>query len=312
MDTQLLDEVIDCLSGERYLFRYGSDQYAVVLLQRLLQESDQKISELRKSSFGRLLNKPVIQKVVARKGDGKINRYDLDRLLADADSPYILTLDRWGNKKDYRWSQISRPGENLVLQMNFNRQHDQDFERLLEIDREEFNGWSHPTCKTGRSTLCWARLDLDFESGQALIEEIQTDWYRDVFRLYRRKEWAENQQRKQFKFWGYELSVEKVHAYCARTLEIHRQWNEAMLTAVLKFLWEELGIHDVYYHSYETGRILKNIGIYSGPPRSLYTDLPKRFCFEEVRRGPQWIENCTPARRRLKKIKQPKWFRLAI
>ena len=311
MDTQLLDEVIACLSGERYLFPYDDDRYAVALLQRLLRSGEQRISDLKRTPYGKLLNKPAIQKMVAIKGDGKLCRNDLDWLVT-RNNPYVLTLSRWGSKRDYRWSQISRPGENLVLQLNFNRGHDRDFEHSLTIDREEFNGWSHPTSDSGRSTLSWARIDLDLDSGQALIEEIQTDWYRDVLRLYRRKQWAENHKRERFFFWGYELSVKQVHGYCMRTLGAHQKWNEAMLTAALTFLWEQVGINDIYYHSYETGRMLKNIGEYSGPPRSLYTDLPKRFCFQEVERGPQWIENCTPARRRLKKVKQPKWFRLAI
>jgi hypothetical protein len=60
-----------------------------------------------------------------------------------------------------------------------------------------------------------------------------------------------------------------------------------MLTAALDFLHREIGIHRVFYHTFETGRAFK--GIYRDPPRSLYTTLPRRFCFQPTREAPRML-----------------------
>lgn len=311
METQLVDEILECLVGERTLFYYYPDRYAVVMLQRLLCAGEQRIVTIKQSALGKLLNKPIMQKVMASKGNGKLAASDLQVLWPLSCNAYVLTLGRWGSRADYRWDQISRPGENLVLQLNFSRQHDRHFDRATGIDSEDFNDWGHPTSDRGRSTLAWARMDIDLESGQALIEEIQTDWLRDVKTLYQCNQKAKQQNKDKFRFWGYDVPVVNAQDYCLQTLQQHRQWSEAMLTAALQFLWQEVGVYEIYYHSFETGKALKNIR-YDGPPRSLYTDLPRRFCFTEVARGPNCIEACKAARKRLKKVKQPAWFRLAI
>jgi hypothetical protein len=38
--------------------------------------------------------------------------------------------------------------------------------------------WSAHPIRRSPSTLAWSRVDIDFENGEALIEEIQTDWVR--------------------------------------------------------------------------------------------------------------------------------------
>ena len=65
-------------------------------------------------------------------------------------------------------------------------------------------------------------------------------------------------------------------------------WDEAMLAATLWFLRVELGIRWIFYHTFETGNWLKDM-IRSKPPRSLYTDLPKQFCFQETYNPPAFI-----------------------
>ncbi len=45
-------------------------------------------------------------------------------------------------------------------------------------------------------------------------------------------------------------------------------WKEAMLSAALWFIFKELGITTIYYHSYESGCVLKDIE-HGRPPRSL-------------------------------------------
>ncbi len=315
MEASLVDEVLACLADERSLFQYFPDRYALALLEKSLKQlgqEEQDIAAIRKGPYGKLMHRPVVKQLLSEQGSGRLSTWDLYRVWPQKQYNYVLGLGRWGSKKDYRWDQMSRPGENLVLQLNFNRAHDQQFDRALGMDKREFNGWYHPTARNGRCTLAWARLDFDLNSGQALIEEMQTDWLRDVQSLYKRYLSAVKREDKSFYFWGYKLSVDKAESYCKQTLAEHRIWQEAMLMATLEFLWQEIGIHDVYYHSYETGKALKNIN-YDGPPRSLYSDLPKRFCFQLQDQGPEWIEQCKPARKRLNKLTQgASWYRLQL
>jgi len=73
---------------------------------------------------------------------------------------------------------------------------DRQFRRLMApVTNCAFNGYSHPVLGSKerryfRETLAWARLDVDLESGQALVEEIQSDWVRRVKDAERRlKRW---------------------------------------------------------------------------------------------------------------------------
>lgn len=316
MDIKLVAEMIECLSADRQVFHYYPHRYAVFLLQRLLANGEMKIADIKRNNLGSLLNKPIVQQVISNKGDGLLCATDLDacwpvnhnEFLPEA---FIITLGCWGDRNNYRWNQTSRPGANLVLQLNFTREHDKDFDRSTGLDRDDFNGSFHPTAQCGRSTLAWARMDIDLVSGQALIEELQTDWLRDVQSLYRRQKVARHQKASDFYFWGQKVSTEKVEGYCNRLLTKYKHWSETLLMAVLAFLWDEVGVKDVFYHSYDTGQQLKNIGS-AGPPRSLYTDLPRRFCFQSVNSGPDFIEQNRSARRRLKKVKTPEWFYLSL
>ena len=60
------------------------------------------------------------------------------------------------------------------------------------------------------------------------------------------------------------------------------------LAATLWFLRRELGIRRIFYHTFETGNWLKGLRDYK-PPRSIYTDLPKQFCFQETYNPPSFI-----------------------
>lgn len=84
-----------------------------------------------------------------------------------------------------------------------------------------------------------------------------------------------------------------------------------MLFSAISTIKEELGINKIFYHSVETGKWLKNIN-YEAPPVSIYTDLPRKFCFKAVDFAPEFIASNRAARRRLKKVKRPSWFYLEI
>ena len=84
-----------------------------------------------------------------------------------------------------------------------------------------------------------------------------------------------------------------------------------MLTAAIRFLVEEIGIHSIFYHSFTTGAAIKRIRGQL-PPKSLYTSLPRQFCFEPVAEAPSFIANHRRVRKALRKIKNPQWFYLEI
>ena len=45
---------------------------------------------------------------------------------------------------------------------------------------EAFDDPFHPVASGGELTLAWSRIDLDLDRGEALVEEIQSDWVRDA------------------------------------------------------------------------------------------------------------------------------------
>lgn len=62
-----------------------------------------------------------------------------------------------------------------------------------------------------------------------------------------------------------------------------------MLAAAIKVLREDLNIKRIFYHSFESGNILKGFEGDWLPPRSLYTQLPKRFCFQPTNEAPAML-----------------------
>lgn len=310
MDSKLVKEIVDCLPKERTLYHYYKDSYAVSLLRRALAKSGpQKLSQLRQTKYGKLLNKPVFKQVLATLGNGLLSSDHLASLWPIDFENYVLTLGMWGNDKSYGWEQVSRPGANLVLQLNFSNQHDEMYRKKVLDDFSEFQYCGHPT-STSRCTMAWARIDLDFSSNEALIEEVQTDWLRSINWLENRCKWAVNNKLKSFSYDEQRLYVDNVFAYLKEVKRHQNIWSEAILNAALNFLVDEIGIGTIYYHSFETGAVLKNIG-YSKPPKSLYTELPKRFCFDKVKLGPEFIQRNKKAKRKLKALKQQQWFSMA-
>lgn len=311
MDIESVREIIDCLPAERTLFHYFRDRQAVYMLQWLLrQRGQQTLPRLRASRWNRLLSKPVLKPVLAHCGDGVLAADDLDCVWPAEAEAYRLTLGQWGETSGYGWQQTSRPGFNLVLQLNFNRYHDTEFQNWTGIDTSQsFNYHGHPVSARCPNTLAWSRLDVDLDQGEVLIEEIQTDWIRRVKRtLWRLQRIAENGSDAVAGRGG--LNVRGMHSYYEHILRRHeKNWSEAMLLSTIWFCHQELGIDRIWYHSYDTGVALKNMRDYL-PPRSLYTDLPRRFCFTTTGQGPSFICDSRPARKRLKKVVQPSWYRL--
>lgn len=312
MEKTLVEEIIACLPSERTQFGYFKDQYALYLLKRYLQAgSSSQINSLRQSNVKKLLDRPLVKEVLKNTGKGVLELAQLEQIWPATLEHYVLTLGQWGDKSRYGWNQTSRPGVNLVLQLNLNNQFEGMFKRLAGCALNQLTSSHHPKSHKRSATLAWARLDLDFATGEVLIEEIQSDLIRDLEYTYKRavKETSEGSMRI---YWSREeLERKKVAAACHAVLEVQKKlWAEAMLAATLWFVHCELGFNTVYYHSFDTGKVMKNIPG-RAPPRSLYTALPEKFCFEPTVQPPQFIAENPQAGRRLKSVPEPRWYLLA-
>jgi len=273
------DEIVRVVAGlrpHRLKFRYFKDRYALMLLWYMLP-APRSIPVLRKSRVGRILSKPILKSLCGRLGGGLISRADLESVQPEHEVRYDLSIGHWGSDDPRRrGSQTSRPGCNLVLQLNLKR-------GIGRACRELLGNWddgAHPHA-FGRFTLAWARIDIDRPAREALIEEIQSDWTEPA-------------------------SVR------AALLPHSRLWDEAVLAAAIRLLREDLNIHRIYYHTLESGKRFKGLGsTWCAPPRSVYTTLPQRFCFDLTRCPPNLLQTSRRCRKILRRHAVP-WFVLRV
>lgn len=316
METQLLNEIIDCLPKDRTVFRYARDEYALMLLSNYVDEG-KPVAAIKQSKYRGLLNKSPVKILLGSCGKGQVTRSDFRYVYVNDRQDFVLSVGKW-NQECVRFSQTTRNSANLVLQLNFNTEHDATFQRLIgagEVDFFQFDG--HPILKKGerryfRNTLGWARFDLDFNTGEVLIEEIQNDWLRRARRyLSMMTRYIADHPDYQKKL-AIKATPDSIEHYVKQTLyPFYKIWDEAILTAAIQFSVEELGIKRIYYHTFDTGNKLKNI-TWGHPPRSLYTDLPKKFCFEITDEVPKFLAKSKVVKRKLKKVKNPHWHELVM
>jgi hypothetical protein len=308
MHSEELQEIINCLPKGKTVFHYYRDRYALMIL-AYITKSGMTMKELKQSRFSGLLNKSVVKQVTSGLKSSSVCQESFGLYWPKEYEAYLLTLGQWGNFKNWRGYQVSRPGKNLVLQLNFSSKHNRQYFRWInpEEKKKPFVYFSHPVSKD-RLTLAWARVDLSLLHGEALIEEIQNDWIREVFAWKKWLSWKSDR-----KIRGTECSVKELDCYMEEALSPHLKiWDEAMMAATIWFLREELGIKRIFYNTFETGNRLKHINQRT-PPRSLYTTLPRRFCFEESHESPLFLKNSN--HRRVKSNfarKTGKWFVLEI
>lgn len=298
MEFDRAREIIACLPRGRTLFHYFADRYALYLLSRMVR-GGRTVAEIKASRFAKLLQRPAVRALAAAKGDGMLRPEDLDSVWAARPECYLLTLGTWGPEKRHHWNrfhhQTSRPGVNLVLQLNFSALHNKPYRDLIRPgERRPFESAWHPIARRGFHTLAWARLDVDLDTGEALVEEVQTDWLRFAADARQRADHllASAETRRAIErvfFGGVKIDPRAMRTYFDEVLDVHlRLWDEALLTAVLWFLAEELGVRCVFYHDFDCGCRLKGMkGML--PPRSLYTRLPQRFCFDKVQEAPEFM-----------------------
>lgn len=288
--------IIDCLPRGRTKFYYFKDRYALMLLTYIVGEG-KAIHDLKGGRFNRLMQRPLVKRIIGAAGNGQLTPDALGSVWPEDYHCYRLTLDVWGDDDgDARfYNQTSRPGWNLVLQLNFSRRHNQAYYRMLKPrDEQLFNCCGHPAAWDGQPTLAWARIDLDLETDEALIEEIQTDWIKRAMRSKRYLAALGKGSISESRYVpayvkGLGCDCEALSRYLEDTLKPHmRMWDEAMLAAAIWFLKEEIGIGKIYYHSFKFGCRIKRI-TGSKPPVSLYTQLPDRFCFKKTRGAPGFL-----------------------
>jgi hypothetical protein len=317
MDKEYADEILACLPKERSCYHYFRDYYALQLLGYAVEDG-MPIERLRRSPFGRLLHKPLLKPVLAACGDGIIRRHHIESQWGDPTLSFLLTVGLWGGKQRDSYYQTSRPGYNLVLRLNFTLDHDRRFRKLFTeyYWGDSLNYFAHPVLTRGerryfRETLAWARLDVDMEQGQVLIEEIQTDWVREANRsrrnLSRCSECIKNLHHPTC-----HLRRSALRYIDEVLMPYARVWDQAMFSAALFFIREELGIDDIWYHTWECGNALKSISGWSQPPRSLYSKLPREFCFTETDHQPGMLQNRRTGKRLNRAKIRPRFYRLQL
>jgi len=318
MKPEDVSEVLSCLADERRVLHYFKDRYCLDLIDFEMQRQGAtffKVNELKKSSMARFMNKPIMAQVLKECGSGKLDCYDLQKAYPTEHTPLVLNLTRWGDG-DRGYDQTSRNQCNLVLQVNFDGGHVSEYNRRIKPDDDygPFEFWGHPVNEGKRKTLSWVRMDIDFSTGEVLIEEIQSDWLRQASRALARvkrcrsKEPAIKPNDVDSDIHG---KYEDLEHYVECTLKPYRKlWAEASMLAAIKFIREELGISTIFYHSFDTGKKIKKV--FDSPPKSVYTQLPKQFGFELSDQAPEFLRADKFSRRCIKAIENPHWFRLDV
>ncbi len=284
MKSQLLDEVIACLPNGKTHYRYFSGAYASRILSMLMPDQV-GLHHLKQTRFKRLLEHKCVKPIVAHSGNGVLDRSALEASWHEPSQPYLLSLSRWGGRGGRGWYQTSRGGENLVLQLNLPSQHQQQFTRWIDPSNlSNLNGlWSSHPVQTDidqpsyRETLAWSRIDLDFDTNEALIEEVQSDAARKVISMTKR-----------YKRCGCSRCIERLN-YVKWFEPYQKLWSEALLCATIEFIHKELGIERVFMHTAKSGWEVKKMSKTWHAPRSLYSDLPKKFAFKQTYAAPEFL-----------------------
>lgn len=216
----------------------------------------------------------------------------LDSYFPAGTEDYALTFGLWGEEDaSTSWTQTTRAGLNVVVQLNFPAAHDRAYRRYIEPVEDPFELSFHPINRNGRHTLAWSRVDMDPKRGEALIEEIQSDWIRDATLAAEQALASLVAGELERPCWLEDAGCDalQLFRYVEYVLRNHRKiWDQAMLAASLWLLREHLGIRRIYMHTHDSGLVLKKIA-HRPPPRSIYEQLPRRFCFERVRGIPMFL-----------------------
>lgn len=316
MRQQEIDFIRSCVLTERTKFYYFKDRYALMLLSYVVGEG-MDVRALKQTRFAGLLDKLVVKRRLATVPSGRLEAQWLWHTWDEPTECYRLTLSQWGEAKACdSWTQTSRPGFNLVLCVNFSSRHNTAYRRCLG-PRSDHPFVSHfvPDEQHRELTMAWVRLDIDLDGGEAIIEEVQSDWVREVLQAHRdlNREGLKLEDEVPSYVGLGECRVRQFERYVREGIGPHRRtWSEVALAAGIWFLRDVLGVRRIYYHTFESCLVQKDMRGWH-PPRSIYTDLPRQFRFELTTEPPRLLVNCRDRRVR-KRLSQPdvQWFLLDI
>lgn len=309
MHKSTLHEIQYVLSKSRAV-PYFKDKFALDQLGEFAGNG-KSVGELKRQ-FPAFVSKPQVKQVLKDAGSGQVTEWDFLSAMPGNCLDFVLTLDRWGVKpktqKDPHY-QTSRSGYSLVLQLNFGFNHDVEYYRHLIDKRCEhgaFNYIGHPVNKNGFKTMAWSRIDVDFNTNEALVEEVQSDWFRhlEAYAKWKRDGcWNNNVGYAQ----PYIKLKSNVTAYQRRVMPYQKMWPEAILHTTVNFIQKELGIEKVWMHTNQTGKVFKELTT-RYPPTSLYSKLPKSYGFKLVDEKPEFLEREDYLKRFFRKARNEKWF----
>ena len=323
-------EELGTMLPDQIVFPYFAEREAPWLLSQRLHDGPARIADLRRGPCASLLMRPGVREVIANCGDGRITPARLAPLADPLDAfgrehallgdrateaaldvataadwqDFTLSFDDWPNRTwrdDWRQLQLSRRGGNLVLQLNFPDSYRWEFYRVFGAEaRDWFEWYGHPVRDHGPITMAWARLDLDPWGRDLLIEELQSDWFREM-----------RATRKHAISGGSLADRRRRGVFIDQTLASYgRIWARVLMLAVLAFARRELGVSRVWLHQPRTGEKLKHIRDVL-PPRSLYTDLPRRFGFRPTERAPDFLYDArSQVLARLRRSGKPLFWRM--
>lgn len=286
MTSEELKGILAMFGPELPDYQYFKDKYALMLTAWAVGEG-RKVADVKRSPIAGLLQKDILRQHCAR--FPLLRAADLLAHPVSGAWTFRRSLDEWGQDGRWGWEQVSRPGKSLVFRLDFGREHDRKASKLRVNGVLDGLEWRNHMHFSESFNLAWCRLDLDWETGEVLIEEIQNDWLRHA------EELLVDEQRARDHHWYHrprkaELKNDmRFVTYHAEVLApLHKVWSEAMLCATLEFIRNDLGLQTVFMHTHECGTRLKDM-VYCPAPRSLYQDLPKRFCFAPTTKAPAFL-----------------------
>ena len=290
MNKNEIKWITSCLP-DKMIYPYFKDKYALELLQLAFPEST-KMATVKQSKFGRFLNKSLVRELIATCGSGQIDFNKVGTVWREDTSFLRLTMSQWGDVQRWKngnYHQVSRPALNLVLQVNFDSAHDHCFYQTIGKENQGYFGYVDHPQHDKLNTLGWLRLDINMETGEALIEEVQSDWVKQAARYKRNLKTQPKDE-----------DCECLACQRPKALELYlnqfkpymKLWDEMILSAGIWFLVKQLGLKKIWYHSFETSKHYKMMPDYSLPPKSVYSKLPQRFGFDKVQKAPELITEC--------------------
>lgn len=316
MDSSTIDELLEVFSAHQ-TFYYYKDKFVI---DRILRSGQEQINTqtLRNAGLLQCANNALVKKLLTM-AQGALLPQDLYSYWPEDGLCFNITFGKWGEAplkgRKADWYQTSRSGYSLVLQLNFSTEHIRDFFRYLKPDSgiHTFQYGGHPIAKRKFATMGWCRMDVDFETDEVLIEELQTDWLREVSALEKRLKVLKTEENAKHCLECHGLSTSKEHwnKYLSTFHKYSSVWSEALLHASVDFARKELGINNVWMHSYDSGNLFKELK-WSKPPKSLYTKLPKKYGFEPVKEGPAFLQKERYLKRYFKTAAQKNvgWYKL--